>query len=165
VIPAGRDVVALIGSEQFRIWVDGMKRLRYSKLLETEADRLAVLEIDGLKTGRRFERRSAGDWYEVAEGDTLPVRSEALEIAAGNLCAAHAVDFAPPDAVRSFRPTIRLFLQDLEGVRDTVELARPQADRAEIRTRPQPGICLVPAEGYRTWELWLRAPLRPVDGP
>jgi hypothetical protein len=165
VIPAGRDVVALIGSEQFRIWVDGMKRLRYSKLLETEADQVAGLEIAGPERQREFLRRSADDWVEVAGSDTLPVRSEALEIAAGNLCAAHAVDFAPLAASGTFRPRIRLYLIDLKGVRDTVELGMPQGDLAEVRTRGQPGICLVPADGFRTWQLWLQAPLRPVDRP
>jgi hypothetical protein len=163
VIPAGRDVVAMIGSEQFRIWVDGMKRLRYSRLLEAEIGRLAALEVAGRGTTRRFVRRSADDWVETAGPETLLVRSDALEIAASNLCAAHAVDFAPADASEAFQPHLRIYLTDIHGVRDTVELAMPQGDLAEVRTREQPGVCLIPATGFRTWDLWLRTPLRPVD--
>jgi hypothetical protein len=163
VIPAGRDVVAMISAEQFRIWVDGMKRLRDGRLLDTEVNRIAAVEVAGLGLTRRFLRRSAADWVEEKGRDTLLVRSDALEIAVGNLCASHAVDFAPLDASRAFRPRIRLYLTSLDGARDTLELAVPQGYIAQARTRRQPTICLVPAEGFVTWELWLRDPLRPIS--
>ena len=165
VIPSGREIVALIGAEQFRIWVDGTKRIRESKLMDVRADLITTLEIAGSGIERSFIRRSQGDWVEERAGDTLLVRSDAFEIALGNLCAAHAVGFAPQTANDSFHPDIRLHLTDRGGTRDTVEFAVPQGDQAAIRTRGQPGICIVPVEGFRTWDLWLRNPLRPIPTP
>ena len=57
VIPAGRDVVALISSENFRQWVDGLSRLRETLLLETPEDSVTRVDAAGPGHRRVFIRR------------------------------------------------------------------------------------------------------------
>lgn len=160
-IPAGRDVVALVTSEQFRIWVDGAQRLRDPLLMDVPADSIGEVEIVGEGMSRVFSRSPNRIWSEVTGGENLEVRTEAFQIAVGNLCAAHAIGFKPPGAESSFQAHLTLLLTDLRGERDTVQLGIPKGDRAPIRTGRQPGVCEIPATGVRTWELWLAKPLRP----
>ena len=161
IIPAGRDVVGLIGSEPFRVWVDGMKRLRWPGLLATSADSVLSVELRGAGQERRFVRPPQGFWREVVGGQEREIRIDAFERAVENLCAAQAIRFLSPGEADQFDPAISLYVGQLSGAVDTLLLASPVGHEGHLRTTLQPGTAVVPDGAFRAWELWLTRPLRP----
>ncbi len=161
VIPAQRDVVALIDSENFRAWVDGLSRLRESLLLSTPADSVTEVELKGPGGSRLFTRGGGGRWFERAGPESLAVRSDAFDSALRNLCGLRAVGYRSAPGTRIAEPFLRLRLLRASGRADTVDVSPPRGETAEAKGPRVAGVCLVPASVHRTWELWLRRPLRP----
>ncbi|MBD3162120.1 MAG: DUF4340 domain-containing protein [Candidatus Eisenbacteria bacterium] len=162
VIPAGREVVALIPSESFRIFVDGLERLRDPRLFLLPADSVRTVEVRAGADRRRFARAEAGGWVEIAaDGEERPLRSDALETAVRNLVALRAVSYPEARSGSAFPEAMRIRLLLRDGSRDSLQLARPQGDALLARAPRQPGWVRLPAAVHRTWRLWLDRPLRP----
>lgn len=161
IIPAGRDVVARIGSDNFRTWVDGMARLRETRLFFSAADSVARVTVRGAGAERSFARRPRGNWFEMAGAETLAIRSDAMESAVSNLCALRAVRFLGDSARIGDDDRVRLTVQYERGGIDALEIARPDGEIVPARGPRQPGWCGVPASVRTTWSLWLDRPLRP----
>ena len=161
IIPAGRDVVALMPSESFRILVDGTARLRDPRLFLHPPETVRSIEIRSRMSARTFARSDGQGWVEIEEGTQRPVRSDAMETAIGNLLALRSIGF--PDPAAGLRAgvdlTLRLGLRD--GTVDTLQLARPLEGSGIAWAARRPGPAEVPAAVHRTWRLWLDEPLRP----
>ncbi len=161
VIPAGRDVVALISSESFRQWVDGIRRLRETLLLSTPPDSVTRVEVDGPGGRRVFVRSNPGVWKEAASAETLAVRSGALSLMIQNTCQVRAAGFRDEASLAKFPKEIRLCFRRMSGTTDTLRIAAPRGGVSLAWSRRQPGTCEISGDPYRAWSIWLDRPLRP----
>ncbi len=162
IIPAGRKVVALVGSENFRAWVDGLQRLRETRLFDSVADSVIAVSIAGGSQTRRFVRPGEGLWREIAGGDTLAIRSDAMAAAVSNLCALRAVEFLPNPPPQAERNRLTVRLEYALGSVDRFEIVGSVGERVAATGPRQPGWCAVPISVRTTWDLWLHRPLRPA---
>ncbi len=161
VIPAGRDVVALISSENFRQWVDGISRLREALVLATPGDSVVRVEAEGPEGVRRFLRSTGGIWREPGAGETLAVRSDALARMIQNTCQIRALGFSDGPAPRDFAGEIHLRFRRESGGTDTLRIEMPSGGVSRAWSRRQPGICKISGDPYRAWTIWMKDPLRP----
>jgi hypothetical protein len=161
VIPAGRDVVALISSENFRQWVDGISRLRETLLLSTPPDSVTRVEVDGPGGRRVFVRPISGAWRETASAETLAVRSGALALMVQNTCQVRAAGFREGASPAKFPEEIRLCFRRMSGTTDTLRIGAPRGGVSLAWSRRQPGTCEISGDPYRAWSIWLNRPLRP----
>ncbi|MBM3285774.1 MAG: DUF4340 domain-containing protein [Candidatus Eisenbacteria bacterium] len=161
VIPAGRDVVAMIDSESFRPWVDGLKLLREPLLLDVAYDSLQAVRIEGGSLSRLFHRLPAGDWAEIAGKETLAVRSEGFGRMARNTCQIRAIAFHSGPPPRTLPGEIAILLAGGGGGVDTLRLGHDGGETAVAVSRRQPTACGIPSEVYRLWLAWIRSPVRP----
>lgn len=160
-IPAGRDVVGLIGSESFRAWVDGMARLRESRMLWAAPESVVSVSVRRGAVRRSFVKLAGRGWVEPTGTDTLGIRQDAMAQAVENLCLLRAVGYAPGGPIQASGPIVAVWLGMGDARRDSLLLYEPRAGEGVARGTRQPTPCFVPAVPYRTWTLWLDRPLRP----
>jgi len=160
VIPDGRDVVALIDSESFRIWVDGLARLREGRAFRAAADSVTRVVVQRGGERRTFAKPRERGWIEIAGADTLEVQQDVFAQALNNLCAARVSSFNTPWLGEDDK-VIRIRVLYKRGEQDSLDFAPVNADLSPVRGGRLPGRCAVPGAYYRTWSNWLRRPLRP----
>jgi hypothetical protein len=159
VVPGGRDVVALIDSENFRTWVDGLTWLRDSRIFAEAADSIVSVMVEGPGGSRSFARVPMGGWTEIAGRDSIPVRQDVMLLSLNNLCAARATGFEarwPGD-----RDAVRIHLRFARAWRDSATVAPLIGESAVVRSTLHGEPCLVDRSLYDTWSHWLTRPLRP----
>jgi hypothetical protein len=161
VIPAGREVVALIGSENFRQWVDGISRLRENLVLRAPADSVRRVRVSDRLSSRLYTRTGRGGWIEIAPAETLAVRSDAFNLSLENLCLLRATGFRSRSARDILPGEVRVVLTREAGETDTLRIGRPQRGVSDLVGPRQPGVCEVPQDVYGVWSRWLERPLRP----
>jgi hypothetical protein len=159
VIPAGRDVVALLPSEHFRIWVDGLSRLRSPRLLEATAPEVVRVTLVRRRVSRAFERGEDSVFREVGAPADRRIDPGSLERALSNLCATQALGFRPDD--RDLATDLKVILQYIGNTSDTLAFIPGRGSSAWIRTRRQPGLSEVPVALLTLWRRWLEQPPSP----
>ncbi|MFB3907888.1 MAG: DUF4340 domain-containing protein [Candidatus Eisenbacteria bacterium] len=152
VIPSGRDVVALLPSDNFRTLVDGSARLRENLLIPERREAPAGVELAEDGRTRRFER--TGERWSPAGGALEPADEERFRAQLQNLLRLRAGGFRPGARSDLERP-LQIVLRFAGGDSETLAVGLPHGDRSVAWSSAQPGLALVPPALRESWSRWL----------
>lgn len=161
-IPGGRAVVAILPADHFRLWVDGIARLRDPRLLDLAPEQVHRLTVADGRRARSFQRGRDSVFQELGEDGERSVDGAALERAVANLCVTQALGFHPSSPNLGQR--LRVILESTGGQIDTLTFRYRSGPAAWVETRRQPGSCEIAPSLVTLWRTWLEDPPRGQGG-
>jgi hypothetical protein len=148
ILPAGRGLPALVGSDCFRSLVDGWPALAQRKLLSVAPESVEAVEFLGDVRGGSFEREGRG-WVRLP-GRRPAAQPQLLESDLRNLTVLQWRNYPEPPTTPRSRLRLALRLRT-EQRAETLMLAAPVDSVAWVRSSPQPRWGVISDQIWRTW--------------